>query len=702
MIKIKSISMVSACAAIILTSSPASAIITMDPGNIAGTIGIVANGATGIMQSIEIITNGSLLNSIIGDAAGTLYQFKSKFGIDLQKAIKLVEEAKKRVEEGAAAYNRYQDEVKQRQAQYQALMDKLNSFRGKEDYNDGSSSNAGNRNTNQSTSTSTTTPTTTPTTTNTNTTGSGAIRPYGGTDNDPSTKKIIDPSTKLPDSGTPVSGGTGVNAVPSSSIIRNEVSAQTNMGVGSYSSAETTQDDFGYHRRRFEPLSDDSITTDEPTDTLGTEDNYAIGSEVPTTETTQPTTNQSPFDRWLPNTEDTSSDITKPTTVFGADEPTSPVTPPTTTPTTPSGNNNSGSSGGSGHGDDPVPMDTPSTADPIEYRNEGPKGMDNKASYNLSSNLSYTSGQLFASETSDNSSNEIGSTQGVNYSAKGDFITPLAKRCGMSIENLIELDNMKACLTKVVAENNNKDMEYALNSRKDCQNMVLETIVALSAEATKAKNEASNYKDTLDEQEKIASSSETGSGTLRDDNGVHAMGNEQIQILLNRMSSMLSGEIIFEATNQLCSLSSNVFVENTEAEDDGQTSDSNSQSSGNGNTQSQNTEPENPDAEYEWFRDHSQSMTIDELNEYLKNGGKVGTNPYKNGGNGNSAQSSGNGATQPSGNNAGQSSGNSAAQPTVEAEPGPDDVAATQAKIHEESERIYNERFKGRTFVPEN
>ena len=103
----------------------------------------------------------------------------------------------------------------------------------------------------------------------------------------------------------------------------------------------------------------------------------------------------------------------------------------------------------------------------------------------------------------------------------------------------------------------------------------------------------------------------------------------------------------------------------------------------------------NPDAEYEWFRDHSQSMTIDELNEYLKNGGKVGTNPYKNSGDNNSAQPSGNGTTQPSGNNT--------ADPTVEAEPDsePEDVAAMQAKIREEGEKIY-ERLKGRTFVPQN
>ena len=593
----------------------------MDPGNIAGTIGIVANGATGILQSVEVITNGSLLNSIIGDAAGTLYQFKTIFGVDIEKAIKAIEDAKKRVEAGAAAYERYKNEVEQRKAQYQALMDKLNSSRGKENYDD-SDNLADNRNDRQ--------PTGNSSSTSSSTTNSATTRDNNNTNNN-HPRNFSEPENIVVDDSIPT------NSVPSSSgIIRNEVSAQSgnayvnptsDLTPGFYNSPETTQDDTGYHRRRFEPLEDESITDDSSANATN-DAGGASGSTVTTptsTDTPQPSGNTSPFDRWLTNTEDTSNDIATPTNVVTGDEEN---VPPSTTSGTSSGGNSNGVSGGDGHGDITPETDLPSTANPIEDRNQGRGGMDNKSSYDVSSaELSFTSSQIFASETSGN--DEIGSTKGVNYSAKGDFVTPLAKRCGLSVQDLVDLEKMKSCLTKIVAENNARDMTNAQNSRKDCQNMVFETVVALSAEATKAKNEASNYKDTLDEQaEHTATSS-----TTRDDGVVHALGNEQIQILLNKMSSLLSGEIVFEATNQLCSLSRDVFVDNTEAEGDGEPSSGNGSRGGeNGNTQPQNTEPTNPNAEYEWFQKNSKEMTVDEINEYLKNGGKLGTNPYKNGG----------------------------------------------------------------------
>ena len=111
----------------------------MDAGNIAGTVGIVAQGQTGIQQGIETIANGSNLNAIVGDSAGTLAKFTGKLGIDPEKAKKALEtaqNAQKRISEGMETYNKYQGEIAKRQEEYQALMDMVNSKVGKDSYDD--------------------------------------------------------------------------------------------------------------------------------------------------------------------------------------------------------------------------------------------------------------------------------------------------------------------------------------------------------------------------------------------------------------------------------------------------------------------------------------------------------------------------------------------------------------------------------------
>ena len=140
MIKNKYFYMVLACVATVVGAFPAFAgLPTMDAGNIAGTVGIVAQGQTGIQQGIETIANGSNLNAIVGDSAGTLAKFTGKLGIDPEKAKKALEtaqNAQKRISEGMETYNKYQGEIAKRQEEYQALMDMVNSKVGKDSYDD--------------------------------------------------------------------------------------------------------------------------------------------------------------------------------------------------------------------------------------------------------------------------------------------------------------------------------------------------------------------------------------------------------------------------------------------------------------------------------------------------------------------------------------------------------------------------------------
>ena len=132
----------------------------------------------------------------------------------------------------------------------------------------------------------------------------------------------------------------------------------------------------------------------------------------------------------------------------------------------------------------------------------------------------------------------------------------------MSVKDLVEYEGMKSCLTKIVAENNAKDQEDAINSQKDCETMVFETVVALLSEATKAKYEASNYTDTLDKQDELGAES----STTRDDTGVIGLSQEETQKLLNQMNMLESGAILLSGVQKICAMSKNVLVDSEKSE----------------------------------------------------------------------------------------------------------------------------------------
>ena len=130
-------------------------------------------------------------------------------------------------------------------------------------------------------------------------------------------------------------------------------------------------------------------------------------------------------------------------------------------------------------------------------------------------------------------------------------------------DDLSDEEKLNECLTKVISENNASNQFDAALSRKQCQRMVYDTVVALMAEATLAKVEASSYKDTLDEQEKLGGDS----NNTRDDSSVLAMSNEQIQKLLNKISLLTSSQILLDTVKQLCSMQDDVVDANSDSGD---------------------------------------------------------------------------------------------------------------------------------------
>ena len=472
---IKFITMVSACAAILMTSSPAKALITMDPGNIAGTIGIVINGATGVMQSVEIITNGSLLNSVIGDAAGTLRKFVDTFGANVQKALQMAQEAQARIQEGQAQYNKYKSEIEARKARYQALLDQLNIK--KENYNDNAEEEDG-----------------------------GYTEDYDAksdADYDADTTSTIEASKGLSDSDNLPST---VDAGPSSS---DNLPGKLDAGPSSSDNLPGKLD------------AGPSSSNDLPSTISAGSSNSSTGrrpfsfsNEIPVAPVVEEPV--APADKAASAAVDAISSETVSETI-SPDTLKKEIKP--------------------GFRVSPLKLREPAVIDKVSI-NE----------------VSFISRQAFADEISD--------VKGVNYDSKGTFITAFAKRCGLSVKDLVDYEGMKSCTTKIVAENNAKDQEDAINSRKDCEVMVFETVVALLSEATKAKYEASNYNDTLDKQEKLGADS----STTRDDTGVIGMSQEETQKLLNQMSMLESGAILLSGVQQICAMSKNVLVDSEKSE----------------------------------------------------------------------------------------------------------------------------------------
>lgn len=545
--KNKFIGMILACLATILIPSKSSAIFTMDSGNISGTIGIVSNGANGIMQSMEIITNGSLLNSVLGDAAGTLSKFKEKFGGDVEKALKAAEDAKKRVEEGTAAYNKYKNEIETRKAKYQELLDQLDVANNEEVYEDDfeevdypseydnpdSSDNSPENNESQTINNTTSSP------------QSIAVQPSveRAVPTVPEIQKIEhQPELNTPTPAVirrPLNPAIGRETLIEAEKIATEI--ETDLSDKKIIDKELPSLKNGTSVAK--PALKDAI----PVDSL--ERKVVAPIEIDSS----PAVIRKPFipsleeqeltDKVINKSEEIKTDSINDNTVIK--EVTSPLSPLNDTETTV----------------------TPKETAPVIENIKQPGTIQETPKLRIppntviredrisSSELHFTSRQIFADEISD--------VKGVNYDSKGTFITPLAKRCDMSVKDLLEPDKMKACLTQIVSENNARDQNDAITSLDQCNVMVYDTVVAVLAEATNAKYEASNYSDTLDKQEELAS---TGSSTIRDDTGVIAMNNEQTEILLNKMSMLLSGNIILDSVQRLCSTSKDVLTDSQKSQ----------------------------------------------------------------------------------------------------------------------------------------
>lgn len=565
MIKNKYFYMVLACVATVVGAFPAFAgLPTMDAGNIAGTVGIVAQGQTGIQQGIETIANGSNLNAIVGDSAGTLAKFTGKLGIDPEKAKKALEtaqNAQKRISEGMETYNKYQGEIAKRQEEYQALMDMVNSKVGKDSYDD--SDEEGEYEGEES--------------------AGGEDEEYSAdydsdydSDYDAESVSTLETAEGFANSETYQQATTQeMLATPVTSEQSFPISAQVSPVSAELQRMDTLQPlrqldvkavDTDLNKVVEEDADGtdnvDAEQTDEPTDTV---------EKISTPTITNATTGRTRFGglKQAVTAAAANAKLNKVSVqnkmLSAAKNSTAKTTLKSAVKSALESKNLSSSV---------AEQKTVATTRPVTAVRKFRVSPTLKTAPSLktapamkiermsNSTISFSSKMMFADEAADN-------TKGVGIDSKGTFISPLAQRCGISIKDLQDAEKIKECTTKIVSENNAKNQYDAINSRKDCQSMVYNTVVALLAEATQGKYESSNYGDTLDKQEDLGADS----NNTRDDTMVIALTNEQTQILLNKMSLLVSAQTILSSVKYICEAPKDVLEKTTDDKNDGAKTD---------------------------------------------------------------------------------------------------------------------------------
>lgn len=567
MIKNKYFYMVWACVATVVGAFPAFAgLPTMDAGNIAGTVGIVAQGQTGIQQGIETIANGSNLNAIVGDSAGTLAKFTGKLGIDPEKAKKALEtaqNAQKRISEGMETYNKYQGEIAKRQEEYQALMDMVNSKVGKDSYDDSDEEGEYEGEGEES--------------------AGGEDEEYSAdydsdydSDYDAESVSTLETAEGFANSETYQQATTQeMLATPVTSEQSFPISAQVSPVSAELQRMDTLQPLRQLDVKAVDTDLDkvveedadgtddvDAEQTDEPTDTV---------EKISTPTITNATTGRTRFGglKQAVTAAAANAKLNKVSVQNKMLSAAKNSTAKTTLKSAVKSALESKNLSSSVAEQKAVATTQPATAvrkfrvsPTLKTAPSLKTAPAMKIERMSNSTISFSSKMMFADETADN-------TKGVGIDSKGTFISPLAQRCGISIKDLQDAEKIKECTTKIVSENNAKNQYDAINSRKDCQSMVYNTVVALLAEATQGKYESSNYGDTLDKQEDLGADS----NNTRDDTMVIALTNEQTQILLNKMSLLVSAQTILSSVKYICEAPKDVLEKTTDDKNDGAKTD---------------------------------------------------------------------------------------------------------------------------------
>ena len=584
MVKLKALFVIALFSGMFLGAKVSVAVLPTFDAPVLGTdVGMVGQGVTSIQQYGESIANGSLTNSILGDSAGTLAKLRKKYGADIEKAKKALQDAQKRIEDGQKAYAEYSKEIEKRKKEYQELMDSVEQFVGskiKTTYDD-SEMEADAEEYDED-----------------------YVAEYdAGLDADfdqetLSTSRIADAYVKNAELEDPYDSYTGevremIDApetqfdVPVFNKLPTEEEAQI-VPI----SAEVPLQTKGSPLQKEAPLQKRELSPSEPDKAikLRTSDVEKAGlvEKLPIAALPEPakvssivneTTGRKKFIT-MPQKE-TVAKVEKNVNAAAAAVSSINAVAPTPAPAPaalkaaspaltaqPKAINGVGAikaapalpssevnAKAAPRVNNTQTLEPKSPAAERQFRVSPTVKMDKISS----STIHFSRKMMFAASVG-------GATQGSKYDVNGTYVSPFAKRCGLSIDDLVNDDaKMTECLQKIVRDNHSENSFEAENNRKDCQKMVYDMVFAVAAETSQIRNNASGYDKTI---ESLREQGEE-STDVRGDMSVIALSNEKILQKLNEMSQMMSAYTLLQAVEQVCAAPKEI-VEDTESSDGGE------------------------------------------------------------------------------------------------------------------------------------
>ena len=582
--KIKYLSVVLAFCGMTFFPVSSRAMFTVDLGNIGLGVTKVMQGVTTIKGYYDSIANGSALNSIIGDAAGTLNKMKETIGGAIDKAKQAYEEGQKRISAGLEAYNKYSEEIENRKQQYQELMDSINLVKNNgESYNDSEEEfeaeaedyvadyDAGPDIDYDEEAVSTI-----------RTADQEVLKQkleikepiqFEKTDSlDTSAEEIVEQPS--PEFEPPV--------FEEAPILKDrplKLNKELPLRKGELSKFDKDEQLLDVEPEPVEelPVAAEELQSDE--DELPLKGRLLKDKGLPKKEISLPDKAKLKVNKKLLTKEPLSKNkdiIEKGLKVNDNLEEVIPVIPEETL-------------GRKKFDAAPIKNATASaelkaekTADvavktinkvkkevaPLQQEALPDVGLTNdkatipaadrkfrtspkaKIDRLSSSTISRHHTMMFADEVGIG-----GDTKGATHDKNGVFISGLAKLCGVSIDDLMDSEKVSSCIVKVVKDNHANNAYDAEGSRKDCEEVVFETLIAISAESIKAKYEASQYGDTIKKMEEQTAESTDERGDM----AMVAAYNAESQKILNRISQLIAAQVVLDTTSQICHASKDVL-----------------------------------------------------------------------------------------------------------------------------------------------
>jgi len=522
------------------------AIPTNDPADIAGTTNIVKSGADNLKGIKGITEKAGKLNSIVGDAAGTLSRYQEKYGNKIKEKMDKAKKLNERRQKAMERYNKYKGEVEKRKAQYQSVMDKAAEINDEvnkginkakdgldkaQDFKDKASKAL-------------------------DTAAAFRDKMRGGKDGagetaveDSGTEEYAGAESYAPEPYNDVEGAGGFPQITSAGRVYNDSDVVAdNEDVYENAASDYEDSDLDADSAEYSEDAEDKVMTrpmrkgfvmpaqaerrELKTSQAQVEKESSEDSQAGGTQPAVRPMRQKALQKVSPNLEKQA--VAQPAVRrmqlknFQKD---------TLTPK--------------------LEAKPAESARPTQLMKENAPVKKFRVSPRTEkvSSLQFNQTVAFAAELAQEA--DAAETTASGNPEMGDkTVFPYAILCGGDAKEYVEDENkQKECIEKLIRNNNTENHIEAAANMADCNKMVYKTLLAMLAESTSSKAKSAAYPETLEQQKEDSAKSTQ----LRDDLAVLGMSIYQTQLLLNEMSLNLSSQLLLYSAQQICQAKKDVL-----------------------------------------------------------------------------------------------------------------------------------------------